>query len=378
MIHRQSPILVAFSLCWVLSSTLCSLDGLARGRKEDNQAKANNAAPSKKEPQWQSAFIKAQKSYRSGKLRECAQALDEAFALAQTLKDSDKAEAYFQIGEQYLKIGQEQKALGPIEDALELRKRAYGEKSINVANALDALSMVKAKSGDIAQAAALSEEAHDIYKKLGSKEDKDYAIFLANYAFILGQKKKFAEAEASYKQAIEINKRLSGPMDLEVAKSTLNLGLLLMDQKKFKESEQELRQALNIMEEKVPMAHPLFKTCLQSLRLLYKKEVAEALSADSNAFRTDVVRPLSNLASILKSEGNFASAADTYAQVLSIDKKLLASGDKQLASTMEQYADCLRKLNRVAEASDLEKSAQEIRTGNSINAGANNNSNNSF
>ena len=70
---------------------------------------------------------------------------------------------------------------------------------------------------------------------------------------------------------------------------------------------------------------------------------------------------LNYLASLYQDQGNYAQAEPLYRRALAIAEKALGSEHPNVATTLENYAELLRKTNRDGEAANLEARAQAIR-----------------
>ena len=70
---------------------------------------------------------------------------------------------------------------------------------------------------------------------------------------------------------------------------------------------------------------------------------------------------LYGLALLYSSQGKYAEAEPLYKRILAIVEKTSGAGHPMVAVVLEYYARLLRKMNREAEAADLESRAKEIR-----------------
>ncbi len=70
---------------------------------------------------------------------------------------------------------------------------------------------------------------------------------------------------------------------------------------------------------------------------------------------------LNHLASLYQDQGNYTQAEPLYKRALAIAEQASGSEYPDLATTLENYAELLRKTNRDAEAANPEARAQAIR-----------------
>ncbi len=71
---------------------------------------------------------------------------------------------------------------------------------------------------------------------------------------------------------------------------------------------------------------------------------------------------LNNLALLYDTQGQYAQAEPLYLRALAILEKALGPEHPNVATSLENYADLLRKTDRNAEAEELEDRARVIRT----------------
>ena len=70
---------------------------------------------------------------------------------------------------------------------------------------------------------------------------------------------------------------------------------------------------------------------------------------------------ITNLAAILQAQGKYAEAEPLYQRALDIYEKAQCKDPLTLATSLENYAALLRRLNREDEANRLETRARQIR-----------------
>ena len=70
---------------------------------------------------------------------------------------------------------------------------------------------------------------------------------------------------------------------------------------------------------------------------------------------------LNNLASLYQDQGNYPQVEPLYNRALAMREKVLRPDHPDVATTLENHAELLRKTNRDAEAANLEARAQAIR-----------------
>jgi tetratricopeptide (TPR) repeat protein len=74
-----------------------------------------------------------------------------------------------------------------------------------------------------------------------------------------------------------------------------------------------------------------------------------------------LIGPLNNLACVYREQGRSADAAERLERALKIAEKAVGKTHVSLLPILANYASVLRKLDRVPEAQELERRADEIR-----------------
>ncbi len=94
-----------------------------------------------------------------------------------------------------------------------------------------------------------------------------------------------------------------------------------------------------------------------------EKMFLACLSDAENFGESDERLPLSlnNLAWLYRLQGKYAEAEPLYQRALGIYETALGPEHPHVADTLENYADLLRKMERDAEAEEMEKRAKAIR-----------------
>lgn len=148
---------------------------------------------------------------------------------------------------------------------------------------------------------------------------------------------KFTEAEALYRQALIFLEENAGNDRSNAAKINNRLGELYFKQNKLSEAEGSLVKALTLYQ------------------AVYKSGQAEP--------GADVAMALGNLATIYSKQGTKIDQANSYfKQALSIFQKVGWTDQVEVAIAMENYSLLLKKSGDEAQATELEKRAQAIRS----------------
>ncbi|MES2924459.1 MAG: tetratricopeptide repeat protein [Verrucomicrobiota bacterium] len=223
------------------------------------------------------------------------------------------------LGSVYRDMGDYPKAEAMLKRSLAIRKKSYGEKSLQVASVLDLLGQVLHRAGKPEEAEVDYRQALAIREELAGHQSLEVATSLNHLGSLLRNMNKLDEAEAKLREGLALRKQLLPADSPEIANSLGALGLLLDQQGKPKESEPLQREALELRRKTLPPDDP---------------QIADSLM---------------KLGTSLMLLGNFAEAETHILAALSIQQKVL--GDhRDTANTLDRLGSLLAKDNRLPEA----------------------------
>jgi tetratricopeptide (TPR) repeat protein len=223
------------------------------------------------------------------------------------------------IGNAYYRLGAVDKAEPHLQRALALRRRLYGEESIEVAqslvdhawnlserarqseaeaevrqalgiygrrgadpqaiiHALCALGVILNLEGRFKDVETVSEQALALARSSPKRDFPEIANILHNLADTEVSQAKYVEAEHLATQAIEMHRRLHGPEHPETAWSFVMLGRALAGQQKLAEAERAYQGALDIFRKHISVQHSTLQLVLTEMGkvLIAEGKVAEA------------------------------------------------------------------------------------------------------
>jgi serine/threonine protein kinase len=233
---------------------------------------------------------------------------DFAGSLGSQLADEREAEADIRatVGRAYRSLKLPEKAQPHFEKAIELRRRADGPQSEQVAailvdgawnlqdqqryaeaeselnqaleiyrgrgvtggplfHALEVLQHILINAGRDEDAERVTDEALAVARSAG-QEFADQANLLHRYAGLKIRQGQFAEAEQLAQQAVETHRRLHGEEHPETAWGLHTLGRALEPQQKLAEAEAAFRESLAIFRRQFPEDHPNIRDAIGKLR----------------------------------------------------------------------------------------------------------------
>jgi CHAT domain-containing protein/Flp pilus assembly protein TadD len=261
--------------------------------------------------------------------------------------------------------GQYDEALPLVERVQEIRERALGQESPQVARALNALAVIYQFKGDYAKAEPFYLRALAIREKVLGPEHPDVAITLGNLANFYGITGRYEEAEPHYLRSLSIMEKALGPKHPDVALGLNDLATLYNDRGDYVNAELFYQRALTLNEEALGREHPDVALSLNNLAILYevRGDHAKAESFFLRAMTTRekalgpehplVAATLLTLASFYTKKDNSVKAEQLYQRALIIHKKSLGPEHPYVGISLFELADIYRNRGDYVKAEPL-------------------------
>ena len=251
--------------------------------------------------------------------------------------------------------------------ALELRRAHLGPDHMDVAATLGNLSNVLSEMGRIDEALQLANEALAIQRRTFGPRHPNVALALS---MVAARTRDLAAAESLYRVTRDIQRDALGPQDAAVATTDGSLALLLMADAKYDEAEAMLRESLSIRQRLAggdrASVTPSMVSLADLLRI-YRNKPAEAESLYTEALgilRRDpsprparLVGPLAGLERIAHLRGDHARAEGFAREVLDAHRRALGSEHPIVTEAMESIAEHLAAQRRFDEAETMLRNA---------------------
>jgi serine/threonine protein kinase/Tfp pilus assembly protein PilF len=251
--------------------------------------------------------------------------------VARELRDQPavKAEMMTVIGRVYQRLGVHDKAAPLLEEAVAIG-RASGEETVQLAQSLNDLGVLRRGRGDAAAATPVLEEALAMRQELLGREHTDVAITLVELGRAYQDRGLLDRAEPLFREALTIRQTVLGDAHRETATSKSALALLLWTRGD------------------IAAAEPLFRQSLATSRA--------ALSDD----HPNVASSWNNLGLVLLDKGDFVGAEPMFRQSLAIRRTHFGDSHASLAPSLSNLAASLREQGRYDEARSLLEEALSV------------------
>jgi tetratricopeptide (TPR) repeat protein len=232
--------------------------------------------------------------------------------------------------------------------ALEILASSTGKQSADYARALNQLSLIEARQGDLAAALASANAAAALMAE--HDEDPQYAAVLMNLAALYGDAGEHARRVELSQQAIQRLRKQFGEESLIVAKAWNNLGHAHLEMMQLDEADAALRQSLAIYDKSAGKLHPERAKVLLNLALLRQEQarlpescalVDDALRVLAQSLGTnhpDFATALNNRAMLCVELGQWQEASRLLRQALAIQRSSLGESHPNYLVLLENSA----------------------------------------
>ncbi len=223
--------------------------------------------PQSPSPDIEALLKTAQASYRKADYGTARKSLEDAWAAADTLPQTDpkRYEILKQLAEVLGSAGDNDAAENYIELAINWRENAIGRDDPLIAGELIELATNCERRKDFDRAIAILHQVITLHAKAGGRESADVADDYSRIALVEAARDKPDDAIAPLETAIGIRERLLGPDSTGLLSELDRLGALQVATHVYPDAESTFRRALAIRERVVGSKSPDLLTTLDGL-----------------------------------------------------------------------------------------------------------------
>ncbi len=368
--HRFGSVAVALFLLGAIAFSASVTTLLARTRVERDRARQVSALLS-------DLFELADQDPERGETITARELLDRgAERAAAHLADQPETQAMVldTLARLYEQMGLYDRAAAALVRAVDLHRQLPGAERA-LAGSLNHLGRVRAQAGDFQAAEPLFVEALELRRRLFGNESGEVAASLNNVALVRHDLGYYAEALGLYREALALDRRLSGPDHPSTAVTMANVALLLHDQGEYAEAELLYREALAIWQRHEGPEGESVAEGLDYLGMTLAAEArweeAEAAAGRSLELRRkalgekhrDVARSQCHLGAVLRDRGELAAAAPLLQGAERLRRELLGPDHPELAESLVELAALARARGEPERAEALYREAIRIYSG---------------
>jgi CHAT domain-containing protein/Tfp pilus assembly protein PilF len=274
------------------------------------------------------------------------------------------ADSLNKLGAAFDELADYEAALHSHQEALTIARNAFGDQHVTVAHSLSGLGWVARHRADYLAARGYFEQALAIRRKALGEEHPDVANSLNALGIAANDLSDYTGAQHYHDQALAIRRRLPGEEHLDVAASLTNRGRVSLDQGDFPAARGYLEEALAIRRRALGEEHLNVAHSLNNLGLVLE-ELADyaaardyyeqALAIKRRAFgkeHPDVAASLNNLGTVSKAMGNYAGARGYHEQALAIRRAVLGEEHPDVAASLNNLGVACSAVGDYAAAID--------------------------
>jgi serine/threonine protein kinase/tetratricopeptide (TPR) repeat protein len=374
--HKTGVVAAALVvLAMVIGITGTSI-GLVKARLAEKKAKTEAETARQVSDFLVDLFKVSDPSEAKGNTITAREILDEgANKIATSLQDQPPVQARMMntIGKVYMNLGLYKQSAPLLENALELRRKVYGENYIEVAESLYNLSLLYTEEAKYDEAESLGKRSFDIREKALGPEHPDTAESLSNLGEIYRKMGKFDEAESFFRRSLDVREKALGPEHTDVASSLNSVANVAQQQGKYDLAEPLYKRALKIWEKVLGQDNLKVANCLNNLALLYWKqdkfEEAEplykrCLSIKEKVYgpeHPDVALSLHNLGLLYSTQGRFTEAESLYRRSIRIEEETRGPDHPDVALKLDSLAILFCRHDKFEESIPFFQRSLEIR-----------------
>jgi serine/threonine protein kinase/Tfp pilus assembly protein PilF len=248
-------------------------------------------------------------------------------------------------------------------EALEIRRRAFGERHLGTASSLEHLGRIAQLRGDVAGAERRLRESLEIRRGLLPPDDPVVAQSLVSLASLLRVKGELDAAEAHLREALAIQEASLGEGDPRLAATLDNLGTVLLRKGDYQGAETMLRRAVDQRRRIFGEAHPSVASAMANLGILlyHRGDVAAAepiyrqAAAIQRTAAPDspiLTMMLNNLALLLQESARFDEAEGLYREALERNRRLVGEETPEVASNLNNLGFLYHEMGDLDRAQD--------------------------
>jgi len=166
-------------------------------------------------------------------------------------------------------MGRYEKARLYTNQALELRKKLYGEQSMAYAASLNNLAVLKKDAGEFTEAQNTIDLVLSTVEGLEQVNTLAYAIMLNNKAMLYKQLGRYDEADKLLGTSLKISSGLQSEKSSTHQRLMTNQAILMQEMGNYEESEKIFLEVIDIKEKRLGKRHPDYAHMLNNLAALY-------------------------------------------------------------------------------------------------------------
>lgn len=274
------------------------------------------------------------------------------------------------IGRSYRRMGQPERAVPYLSDALRLQRTLSPDQS-KLGSTLLELAIAQREAAMYDESDRTFAEALEVIRQFENTNSEGYAQLLSALGRLEMIRSNTEAAQTHFVQALELMRRVRGPEDPEVGAVLIELSGVYMWRDDAQRAEEAARAAVRIFAH-VPETHPdrvlaerelakilLYRNRFDEAAPLFEKALAaqRLLYGDNNAA---VAETLGSLAQLRSAQRKYAAAEQLIREALAIHHESGSTIDHEIGFLQTMLAMVILQQNRAAEAEPLLRNTLEL------------------
>lgn len=251
--------------------------------------------------------------------------------------------------------------------ALELRRQVLGEQHFDTLATMNDLATVYLNEGQYQKAEPVFVKVWDARRRALGEEHPDTLRSMNNLALLYQLEGKYAEAEPLSTRVLEARRRVLGEEHPDTLISADNLARLFLYQGKYVQAEPLFIAVLEGRRRVLGEDHPDTFISMNNLAVVYRKQgkyaQAEPLLKNGlelqrqrmGAENPDTLLMMNNLARLYLDQGRYTPAEPLFTQALAIQRRVLGEEHPETLTVMRNLAHLYRNQHKYAPAEALLK-----------------------
>ena len=277
------------------------------------------------------------------------------------------------IGSTYRDLGLYSEARQQMEHALDLRRRALGEKAPSALSTMNLLAEVYMLEGDYRKAESLYTKALEIRRSISGEEQPDTLEVMNNLGELYELTSNFSQAEVLLSKVLAIQRRVSGAEHPDTLDAMNNLAVAYLSDGKYGQAEALLDTALEIRHRVSGDEHQDTLAVMDNLAQVSLREgkFARAEALDGQALEISrriygsehpsTLIKMNNLAGIYRTEGKYVQSEALFANTLEIRRRVSGEGHPETLIVMHNLALVYQREAKYVQAEELFTKVLDLR-----------------
>jgi tetratricopeptide (TPR) repeat protein len=375
--HRHKTLVTGVGAVFVvlIAGIIVSTWEATRARRAEKSATAVNDFLQTDLLSQASARVQARPDTKPDPDLKVRTALDRAAARIEgRFKEQPLVEASIRetIGTTYEDLGLYPEAQQHLERAVDLRRRALGERHRDTLMSMNNLAELYRYRGKYPQAEPLLTKVLEVERHVLGPEHPNTLTSMSNLVQLYWIQGKYSLAEPLATKVLDVRRRVLGQDHPDTLMSMHNLALLYMDEGKNTLAEPIYIKAIALQSRVLGKEHPDTLSSMGNLAAAYqfqgKYAQAEPLSAEVLEARRrvlgeehpDTLTSMNNLAELYRVQGKYAQAELVYTSTLKVKRRVLGEEHPKTLIAMSNLAILFANQGKYAQAEPLLTKVVEV------------------